>query len=107
MPEISHTFRRIERSNERSSASRQPFDCALRGLAQRYLQWMEHQLYRIELRRIRRQVAQACAGSLDRFLDAGDFVEGDVVDHHNVLSLERRHQTSLDVSQEGLSVHGS
>src|SRR5437660_7068293 len=65
MPEIAHTFRRVERSNERANASLQPFDRALRRLAQQCLQGMEHQLYWVELRRILRQVAQFCAASLD------------------------------------------
>src|SRR5229473_3699717 len=107
MPEIPHTFGRVERSDERADASLQPFDRALRRLAQQCLQGMEHQLYWVELRRILRQVAQFCAASLDRLLHAGDFVERDVVDDHNVLTLERGDQTLLDVSQEGFSVHGS
>src|ERR1700704_1884927 len=107
MPEISHTFGGVEGSNERANASLQPVDCALRSFAQQCLEGMEHQLYRVELRRIRRQVAQFCAASLDRFLHAGDFVEGDVVYDHNVLTLERGGQTLLDVSQKGFSVHGS
>jgi hypothetical protein len=68
---------------------------------------VEHQLDWVEFRRIRRQVAQACAGGLDRLLDADDFVEGDIVDHHNVPALEYRNQTLFDVGQEGLAVHGS
>src|SRR5260370_10986579 len=105
MPEIAHTFRRVERSNERGNASLQPFDRALRSLAQQCLQGMERQLYWVELRRILRQVAQFCAASLDRLLHAGDFVEKDVVGDHNVLTLEPWDQTLLDVSQECLSVH--
>src|SRR6266481_7458828 len=107
MSEIAHTFGWVERSNERANASLQPFDRALGSFAQRCLQGMEHQLYWVELRRILRQVAQFCAASLDRLLHADDFVEGDVVDDHNVLTLERGDQTLLDVSQEGFSVHGS
>src|SRR6266566_1156433 len=100
MPEIGHTFRRVERSNERANASLQSFDRALRRLAQQCLQGMEHQLYWVELRRILRQVAQFCAASLDRLLHAGDFVERDVVGDHNVLTLERGDQTLLDVRSE-------
>src|SRR5713101_408995 len=107
MSEIAHTFGWVERSNERANASLQPFDRALRSFAQERLQGMEHQLYWVELRRILRQVAQFRAGSLDRLRHAGDFVEGHVVDDHDVPSLERGDQTLLDVSQEGFSVHGS
>src|SRR5712671_2580950 len=107
MPEIADTFGGFERSNERAHASLQPSDGALRGFAQQYLQRVEHQLDWIEFWRIRRQVAQACAGGLDRLLDADDFVEGDIVDHHNVAALEYRNQTLFDVGEEGLAVHGS
>src|SRR5260221_4610681 len=107
MSEMPRTFGGIERSNERADASLQPLDCVLRSFAQQCLQRMEHQLYWVEFRRILRQVAQLCAASLDRLLHAGDFVERDVVDHHNVLTLERGDQTLRDVSEEGFSVHGS
>src|SRR6266853_5674763 len=72
MPEIAHTFRRVERSNERANASLQSFDRALRRLAQQCLQGMEHQLYWVELRRILRQVAQFCAASLDCLLGSSN-----------------------------------
>jgi len=102
MPEISHTFGRVERSNERAHASLQPFDGALRSFAQQCLQRMEHQLDWVELRRILRQVAQTCTGGPDRVLDASDLVERDVVDHYDVAALEGRNQTLFDVRQEGL-----
>src|SRR5882724_6340342 len=100
MPEIAHAFGRIERSDERANASLQRFDCALRSFAELCLQGMEHQFYWVEVRRVLRQVAQLCAGSLDHLFDAGDFVEGDVIDDHNVPTLERGDQTLLDVGQE-------
>ena len=68
---------------------------------------MEQQLYRVKVRRIRRQVAEACTDSLDRLFHTSDLVERDVVDHHNVSALERWDQTLLYVSQEGLSIHRS
>src|SRR5262249_60697416 len=107
MPEISDTFGGVERSNERANASLQAFDCAFRSFAQPCLQGMDALLDRIEVWRILGQVAQLCAGSLDGLLHAGDVVEGDVVDGHNVPTLERGAQTVLDVGQEGFSVHGS
>src|SRR5215216_6052624 len=107
MAEVLDTFGWVERSNERLNASLEPFDCALGGFAQPCLKGMEYLLDRIEFGRILRQVAQFCAGGPDRLLHAEDLVEGDVVDHHNVPTLERRHQTLLEVSQEGFSVHGS
>jgi hypothetical protein len=107
MPEVSDAFRRIEHPNVRTNASVQPFHCALRSFAQPCLQGMEQQLYGVKIRRVRRQVAEACTNSLDRLLHTSDLVERDVVDHHNVPALERWDQTLLYVSQEGLSIHGS
>src|SRR5437660_3186086 len=107
MSEIADAFRRIEHPNVRTNTSVQSFHCALCSFAQACLQRMEQQLYRVEVRRIRRQIAEACTNSLDQLLHTSDLMEGDVVDHHNVPALERWHQTLFYVSQEGLSIHGS
>src|ERR1700686_5350563 len=107
MSEVTDAFRRIERPNVRTNTSVQSFHCALRSFAEARLQRMEQQLYRVKVRRIRWQVAEACTNSLDRLFHTCNLVEGDVVDHHNVPALERWDQTLLYVSQEGLSIHGS
>src|SRR5215470_2746669 len=107
MREIAHTFRGIERPNVGPDTSLQPFDCALRSFAQESLQRMKNHLNWIEIWRIRRQVAQCCAASLDCLLYAEGFVERDVVDHHHIPAFERGNQTLFDISKEGLSVHGS
>src|SRR5438067_3220388 len=107
MPKVSHTFGRGERSNERANTSLQPLEGALRSFAQRCLQGMEDQLYRVQLRRILRQITQFRAARSDRLLHASDFMKRDVVDHHNVAALERWNQALLDISQESLAVHGS
>ena len=67
---------------------------------------MEHQLDGVKVRRILRQVSEACANTPEQFLYTGDLVEGHIVSHHNVPTLERRRQTLLYVSQECLAVHG-
>src|ERR1700720_4687491 len=102
MPEVSDAFRRIEHPNVRTNASVQPFHCAHRSFAQPCLQWMEQQLYGVKVRRIRRQVAEACTNSLDRLLHTSDLVERHIVDRHNVSALERWDQIFLYVSQEGV-----
>src|ERR1700726_597354 len=107
MSEIADAFRRIEHPNVRTNTSVQPFNCALRSFAQACLQRMKLQLYWVKVRRILRQVAQACTDSLDRRFHTPNLVEGDIVGHHNVPALERWDQTLLYVSQEGLSIHGS
>jgi hypothetical protein len=49
------------------------------GLAQESLQEMEHQLDGVKVRRILRQVAQACASSPDRLLYPSNLMEGYIV----------------------------
>src|SRR5262245_8794802 len=107
MPEIASTLGRIERPNVRPDTSVQSFDCSLGGLAQDTLQGMEHQLDRVEVWRILRQVAEACANSSDRLLYTGNLMERYVVGHHNVPPLEHWRQTLLYVSQECFAIHGS
>src|SRR3974390_1717291 len=107
MSEVTYAFRRAERPNGRANRSLQPFNWALRSFAQNCLQRMKQQLYWVKVRRILRQVAQACTDSLDRLLHTGNLVEWHIVDHHNVPTLEGWNQTLLDVGQEGLSIHGS
>jgi hypothetical protein len=106
MPKIPPAFRRIERSNERSDTSVQSFDCALGSLAQASLDGMERQLDGVEVGRILRQESEACANTPESLLDTSDFVEGHIISHHNVSTLERRRQTLLYVSQECFAVHG-
>src|SRR5215471_10448848 len=106
MPKIPPAFRGIERPNERSDTSVQSFDCALGSLAQASLDGMERQLDGVKIRRILRQVSEACANTPESLLDPSDLVEGHIVSHHNVSMLERRRQTLLDVSQECFAVHG-
>lgn len=107
MPEIATTFRRIERPNVRPDTSVQSLDCSLGSLAQESLEGMEHQLDGVKVRRILRQVAQACASRPDRRLYTSNLMEGYVVDHDDVATLERRGQTLLYVSQECFAIHGS
>ena len=82
-------------------------DCALGRLAQHCFEGREHRFNWIEVRRILRQVPQFCATGLDRLLDAGDLVEGDIVDDDDVPAPECGGETLLNISEERLSVHGS
>ena len=65
-------------------------DGPFRPVAQQLLELGEGQFDRIQIRRIRWQVSQLGAGSLDRFADPGDFVAGEVVHHHDVTRLQDR-----------------
>src|SRR5215831_12164516 len=107
MLEIAPAFRRIERPNVRSDTSVQSFDRSLGSLAQGSLQGMEHQLDGVKVGRILRQEAEACTNSPDRLLHTGNLMEGHVIDHRNVPTLERWGQTLLYVGQECFALHGS
>jgi len=91
----------------RSDTSVQSFDCSLGSLAQESLQGMEHQLDGVKVGRILRQEAEACTNSPDRLLHTGNLMEGHVIDHRNVPTLERWGQTLLYVGQECFAIHGS
>src|SRR6476646_49335 len=106
MSEIAHTFRGIERPNIRPDGSLQSVDCALRSFAQGYLEGVENQLYGVKVRRILRQVAETCTSSADHLLRTSDLVEGHVIDHHDVPTLEGWDQTLLYVRQECVAIHG-
>src|ERR1700751_1772881 len=105
MPKIPPAFRRIERPNERSDTSVQSFYSALGSLAQASLCGMEGQLDWVKVRRVLRQESEACTNTPESLLDTSDFVEGHIVSHHNVSTLERRRQTFINVSQECFAVH--
>src|SRR5580692_3252577 len=106
MPKIALAFRGIESLDEGSDTSVQSFDCALGSLTQASLRGMKHQLDGVKVRRILRQVSEACANTPEQLLHTGDLVEGHIVSNHNVSTLERRRQTLLYVSQECLAIHG-
>lgn len=107
MPEIASAFIGIERADVRSDTSVQSLDCLLGSLAQEAFQRMEHQLDRVKVGRILRQVAEAGANSADRIFDAGNLMEGNVIGNHNIPTLEGWDQTLLDVSQECFAIHGT
>jgi hypothetical protein len=63
---------------------------------------MEDQLDWIEVRRLRRQVAQRSADGLDCLLYTSSFVERHIIDHDDVPALKRRNHTLFNVRQEGV-----
>jgi len=104
MTKIPPAFGRIELPNERSDTPVQSFDCALGSLAQASLCGMEGQLDGVKVGRILRQESEACANTAESLLYTSDLVEGHIVSHHNVSTLERWRQTLLNVSQECFAV---
>ena len=81
----------------------QSVDGSLRGLAQECFQRMEDQLNWIEVRRIRRQVAQRCADGLDCLLYTSGFVERHIIDHDQTSAVVDRGVTGWQATIIGLS----
>jgi len=66
---------------------------------------MEGQLDGVKVGRILRKESEACANTAESLLYTSDLVEGHIISHHNVSTLERRRQTLLNISQECFAVH--
>ena len=75
-----------------------------RGAYQRF-ELGETELDRIEIRTVRRQVPQGCAGGFDRVLDPVDVMRGEVIGDHDVAGCERGHENLCDVGQKAVAVH--
>src|SRR5215217_4085141 len=76
-------------------------------LAQNALDLGERFLYRVVLRRVRRQVDQLATPTLDQLPHPDRFVCGEVVQDHNLPGLQGRRQDVLYVSIEDLLVGGA
>ena len=104
MPEVVATFRAADGRHQRADPAAQTRDGWLGDLSQECFEFGEQHLDRVEIRRVLRQILQRCAGSFDGFFDAGNFVCGQIVDHHDVAAPERRCQALFDISYERHSV---
>lgn len=107
MPEVVGAFSRPKLGNERADRSIETRHGALSDLTQERFEFAVGKLDRIEIRRVLRQVTQCRACLLDRFQDAGDLVSCEVVDHDDIVALERVNQALLDIGHEHLAGHGS
>ena len=107
MPEVVGAFSSTELRHERANCPVETRNSSLGGLAQEFLEFAVGHFDRVEVRRVLRQVAQCRPDFLDRLSDAGHLVGGKVVDHDDVVALERGNQALLDIGQEHLSIHGS
>jgi len=70
-------------------------------------QLRKRELDGIEVRAVRGEEAEAGPGLFNRRLDLGLFVDGEIVEDHDVARPERRHEHLLDVGQEGGIVEDS
>src|SRR6266404_4061810 len=102
MPEIVGTFARVETRDEGANSAMQSWDSAGGDLAQVSLEFAEGHLDRVKVGGILRQIAKGCSPGLDRLADAGDFVGSKIIDHHDVVSLQRWHETMFKLAMGGL-----
>jgi hypothetical protein len=75
-----------------------------RGAHERF-EFGETQFDRIEIRTVRGQIPQRCAGGFDQRLDAVDVMRGEVVGDDDVARRERGDQDLLDVGEKTVAVH--
>ena len=82
-------------------------DGAGRVVAQQRLEFAEGEFDRVHVRRIGGQVEDLRTGSGEGLADGGNLVCRQVVHDDDVARLERGCEDALDVSAEGLAVHGA
>lgn len=69
------------------------------------LELCERHLDRVEVGRVRRQIAQLRASGLDDLSNIVVLVGGQIVHHHDVAWLQGRDQASLQVDAKDLAIH--
>ena len=78
-------------------------NCALTCLAQTGLHLAERHLDRVQVGGIFGQIAKRRPARFHGLSDPGGLVRREIVDHHDVVALEGRGETALDVGQEAPS----
>ena len=106
MPEIVCTFARAKTRDEGANSATQRWDRPGGDLAQERLEFAEGHLDRVKVGGIFRQIAEGCSRALDRLANAGYFVGLKIIDHHDVVSPQCRHEAMFDIGKEHLSGHG-
>ena len=107
MPEIVSTFARVETRDEGANSSTQRWDGPGGDFSQESFEFAVGHLNRVKVGGILRQIAKGCARGLDRLAHAGDFVGSKIINHHDVVSLQRWHEALLNIGHEHLSGHRS
>lgn len=107
MPEIVSTFARAEPRDEGANSSTQRWDGSGGDLAQESFEFAVGHLDWVKVGGILGQIAKGCARSFDRLAHAGDFVGSKIINHHDVVSLQRWGEALLNIGHEHLSGHRS
>jgi hypothetical protein len=107
MPEIVGTFARAETWDEGANSSTQRWDGSGGDLAQESFEFAVGHLDRVKVGGILGQIAKGCARGFDRLAHAGDFVSSKIIDHHDVVSLQRWRKALFNIGHKHLSGHRS
>src|SRR5215831_3443576 len=107
MPEVVGTFARAETWDEGANSSTQRWDGPGGDLAQEGFEFAVGHLDRVEVGGILGQIAKGCARGFDGLAHASDFVSSKIIDHHDVVSLQRWREALFDIGHKHLSGHRS
>ena len=94
-------------SEERADSAPEPRNGALGGFSQKGFKFAEDLLDRIEIGRIRGQIACCRTHGLDRVCHTGHLVSREVIHDDDVTAIQCRSQTLFDVCEEDRPVHRS
>ncbi len=107
MPEIVSTFTGAETRDEGANGSTQCWDGPGGDLAQESFEFAVGHLDRVKVGGILGQIAKGCARGLDRLANARDFVGSKIIDHDDIVSLQRWREALFNIGHEHLSGHRS
>src|SRR5580692_310474 len=102
--EISLAFFGREIIKERTDLAPGRLDGALCGLAQRVLELGEDLLNGVEIRAVRREEEEPCAGGSDHIANGLAFVRAEIVEDHDIPRLQSCDQYFFDIKTEALGV---
>jgi hypothetical protein len=105
MPEVIATFGAAEWLARTSRSACTTTNGPLRELSKKGFDFAERHFNRVKVRRVLRQIPHHCTSCFDRVLHARNLVRRKVIHHHDVVALEHRSQTLLNIGQEDFPVH--
>ena len=79
-------------------------DGSQRPGAEQCFEFGESLLDRVQVGTVGGQIAQVCAGTLDRLANAGNLVRAEPVHDHDIAAVQRGNQHLLDIGEEGLAI---
>src|ERR1039458_1582886 len=107
MPEIICALLWAEGWDEGADSVPKATNGSLGGFAQKGFELGEGHLDRVEVGRIERQVTQRRAGCFDGFAHTGDTMGFEVVENHDVTTLEGGNQALFEIGEKARTGHRS